>query len=58
MATINYVSAAAMMDPNVSFRTYADPLNYDSLVWNTTQISEVDLENHWLMCEKKELLIY
>jgi len=56
MAAINYVSAAAMMDPNVSFSSYADPTDYDSLVWNTTQIPEIDLENHWVMCEKKRII--
>ena len=53
MAAINYVMAAALVDPNVSFGQTGDPTNYDLLIWKTAQIPEAVLEARWLANEKE-----
>ena len=56
MALINYVSAAAAVGPTVSFQTYTNVYNYDTLVWRGTPILESVLEAKWLLIEKQRIM--
>ena len=56
MAAVNYVAAAAGLDPTVSFAHLGDVHDYNSLVWNGTPIPEYNLEVYWLNVEKKRII--
>lgn len=56
MTSVCYTASATSLDPNAAFSSRPDPYIYESLIWASTPISKIALEQNWLSMEKNRIV--